>query len=114
MPDDIVLIGPVRAGKSTLGKLLADRLGLPQVSLDVLRVVYYKEIGFDEVHAQNLRKSELKNECTPGTQPRRTFVFQQLPLPSYGGGAGEGVNHSKCITPIPTLRGRTVRATYLV
>jgi len=58
MPDDIVLIGPVRAGKSTVGKLLAGRLGLPQVSLDNLRYDYYREIGFDEAHAQNLRKSE--------------------------------------------------------
>jgi adenylate kinase family enzyme len=57
MPDDIVLIGPVRAGKSTLGKLLAGKLGLPQVSLDNLRYDYYKEIGFDENHARDIRKN---------------------------------------------------------
>ncbi len=54
---DIILIGPVRAGKSTLGKLLAARLDLPQVSLDELRYGYYKEIGFDEDYARNLRKN---------------------------------------------------------
>jgi ATPase subunit of ABC transporter with duplicated ATPase domains len=51
MPADIVLIGPVRAGKSTQGKLLAKRLGLPQVSLDEVRYGYYKEIGYDENHS---------------------------------------------------------------
>lgn len=58
MPDDIVLIGPVRAGKSTQGRLLAARLGLPQVSLDELRWAYYAEIGFDPAHAAELRRQE--------------------------------------------------------
>ena len=53
---DIILIGPVRTGKSTLGKLLAEKLGLPQVSLDDLRWKYYGEIGYDEDLAQEFRK----------------------------------------------------------
>ncbi len=44
---DIVLIGPIRAGKSTVGRLLAQRLGIPQVSCDSLCRNYYQEIGFD-------------------------------------------------------------------
>ena len=55
MRTDIVLIGPVRTGKSTLGRLLAERLGLPQVSLDVLREQYYQEIGFDPILAKEIR-----------------------------------------------------------
>lgn len=53
---EIVLIGPPFAGKSTLGKLLAEELGLPQVSLDELRWSYYREIGFDGALAQELRQ----------------------------------------------------------
>ena len=34
---DIVLLGPVRAGKSTVGRLLAQRLDLPQISIDEVR-----------------------------------------------------------------------------
>ncbi len=54
---DIVLIGPVRTGKSTIGNLLAEKLGLPQVSLDKVRWEYYKEIGYDTRLAQDIRTS---------------------------------------------------------
>ncbi len=54
---DIVLIGPIGAGKSTLGKLLADRLSLPQCSMDELRYNYYKEIGYDEEFAKLKREN---------------------------------------------------------
>ena len=56
MPQDIVLIGPVRTGKSTLGRLLAEKLGLPQVSLDELRNKYFQEIGFEPLLAQEIRQ----------------------------------------------------------
>lgn len=56
MRSEIVLIGPPFAGKSTLGKLLAQALELPQVSLDKLRWGYFREIGFDDTLAQEIRQ----------------------------------------------------------
>jgi adenylate kinase family enzyme len=56
MPSDIILIGPLRAGKSTLSRLLAQKLKVPQVSLDDARWVYYKEIGYDEAFAREIRQ----------------------------------------------------------
>ena len=56
MYQDIVLIGPISAGKSTIGELLSQRLGWPQRSLDELRWDYYKEIGYDEAIAQQKRE----------------------------------------------------------
>lgn len=53
---DIILIGPVRTGKSTMGKFLSEKLGLPQVSLDSLRRKYYQEIGYEETLAQSFRR----------------------------------------------------------
>ncbi len=53
---DIILIGPVRTGKSTLGRLLAEKLSLPQVSLDSVRQKYYREIGYDEDLARSIRR----------------------------------------------------------
>jgi shikimate kinase len=55
---DIVLIGPIGAGKSTVGKLLAERLSLPQVAMDTVRFGYYKEIGYDEALADEIGRRD--------------------------------------------------------
>ena len=48
MNNDVILIGPIGAGKSTIGKLLAEKLNVPQIAMDDVRFDYYKEIGYDE------------------------------------------------------------------
>ena len=55
---EIILIGPIGAGKSTLGRLLAGKRGLPQVSLDDLRFDYFREIGYDEDFGRRLRAEQ--------------------------------------------------------
>jgi hypothetical protein len=52
--EEPILIGPIGAGKSTLGRLLAQRLGRPQVALDAVRFAYYAEIGYDPALADRL------------------------------------------------------------
>lgn len=54
MKDDIILIGPVGAGKSTLGKLVAEAKQWPNVSMDAIRDSYYIEIGYDEDNAKRM------------------------------------------------------------
>lgn len=54
----VILIGPIGTGKSTLGKLLAERLGRPQLALDEIRWTYYKEIGFDEAVQREIGERE--------------------------------------------------------
>ena len=56
MRNEILLLGPVRTGKSTLGRLLAQQLGIPQISLDEIRWQYYQEIGYDADLALTIRK----------------------------------------------------------
>ncbi len=51
----ILFIGPVRAGKSTLARLVAIELKLPHVSLDDVRRDYYREIGYDDELAKQIR-----------------------------------------------------------
>lgn len=54
----IILIGPIGAGKTTVGKLLAEKLSLPQIELDELRAKYYPEIGYDNELAKSKRELE--------------------------------------------------------
>jgi shikimate kinase len=58
MNSTIILIGPMSAGKSTIGALLAEKLACPRYSLDDLRWDYYKEIGYDESSADRIRQTE--------------------------------------------------------
>ena len=51
----ILFIGPVRAGKSTIARLVAARLKLTHVSLDDIRWQYYREIGYDDDLAKQIR-----------------------------------------------------------
>jgi adenylate kinase family enzyme len=56
LDQDIVLIGPPMAGKSTVAMLLAARLDRPQASLDVVGGPYYDELGFDHEFAGQIRE----------------------------------------------------------
>jgi shikimate kinase len=55
---EIILIGPMGAGKSTQGKLLAAALGRPQCSMDEVRWNYYREIGFDDETQREIGEKE--------------------------------------------------------
>ena len=45
--EPIILIGPLKVGKTTIGKLLAKRLSCSYVSLDNLERSYTETVGFD-------------------------------------------------------------------
>lgn len=78
MPSDIILIGPKGAGKTTIGKLLAGRLGLPQCSMDDLRFNYYKEIGYDEDLAARIRKEQGFVELYWYWKPFEAYAVERL------------------------------------
>jgi adenylate kinase family enzyme len=58
MGSSIVLIGPLCAGKSTVGRLLAEKLRLPQISMDAMPLEFFTDLGFDPRRAQRLRDTE--------------------------------------------------------
>jgi len=53
---NMILIGPLGAGKSTIGKLLGEALNLPAIELDDLRWGYYAEIGYDAERSEQIRR----------------------------------------------------------
>lgn len=55
---ELILIGPMGVGKSTLAALIAEKTGLPHCPLDKYRWEYYAEIGYDAEHAAELRKQQ--------------------------------------------------------
>ena len=58
MTSTIILIGPIGAGKTTIGHLLADTLGLPLCSIDHVRSTYYEKVGYDTTLAAQIAASD--------------------------------------------------------
>ena len=58
MISDIILLGPIGAGKSTLATLLAERLGVPRCAMDVERWPYMQEAGYDPAVADGIKKRD--------------------------------------------------------
>lgn len=54
----VILFGPIGAGKTTIARLLGQRLNVPHYDLDDLRWTYYQEIGYDHQQAIELRRTE--------------------------------------------------------
>ena len=55
---NIILIGPMNTGKSTIGKLLSQKLNIPQVSMDEIKWEYYKEIGWEADTQRQIREQQ--------------------------------------------------------
>ncbi len=54
----IILIGPMATGKTTVARLLAQRLGIVHHELDDKKWDYYNEIGYDEALAAKILSEE--------------------------------------------------------
>lgn len=53
---NLILIGPLATGKTTISKLLGEALNIPTLELDDVRWDYYAEIGYDPDYAEQLRR----------------------------------------------------------
>jgi shikimate kinase len=54
---DIILIGPLGAGKTSVGCLLAEKLNLPFCSVDNVRWAYFQKAGYDKTLASKIAAS---------------------------------------------------------
>lgn len=78
MKKDIILIGPIGVGKSTVGELLAKHLNLPQISMDDIRFEYYKEIGYDEEYAKKLKSEKGFWGIYPYWKPFEAYSVERI------------------------------------
>jgi shikimate kinase len=78
MRDEIILIGPMGAGKSTVGRIITKRLGLPRVPMDDLRFAYYEEIGYDRAYAEELRRANGFDAVIKYWKPFELHAVQRL------------------------------------
>lgn len=54
----ILLLGPLRTGKTSLARLVANSLKAPHISHDDVRQKYYSEVGYDARLARQIRAKE--------------------------------------------------------
>jgi adenylate kinase family enzyme len=94
MSSTIILIGPLGAGKTTVGQLLAEKLGLPFCSVDTVREEYYQKVGYDQALASQLAASEQGlQEVLRYSKPFEARMVEQI-LADYHGVIDFGASNS--------------------
>jgi shikimate kinase len=57
LDSNLILIGPIATGKTTVAELLGAALGIPVIELDELRWNYYPEIGYSQDKAREIHQA---------------------------------------------------------
>ncbi len=113
MYSDIVLIGPFGAGKTTIGRLLAERLGLPQVSLDDLCYGYYEEIGWNGQEAKRVYEQQGGEAFDEYTNSFEPYGVEQVLARHHDCVFDFGGSHTLYDDPVRFARVQAAFAPYL-
>lgn len=68
----------MRAGKTTVGRLLAEKLGVQQVTLDRVKRDYYAEMGFDAEHSRRLLETGGYTAALPYWKPFEIHAVERV------------------------------------
>lgn len=104
----VVLIGPAAAGKSTVGALLAERLGVPFVDLDAVAGAFYPEVGWS-VERLVARVGDVGRVAAEREwEPARAHAVERVVATAPGAVIALGAGHTSYTRP--ELRERIRRA----
>lgn len=104
----IVLIGPMKVGKSTVARLLAERLGIERNGLDKRRWKYFAEIGYDESYALRLSETEGSQSTLSYWKPFEVHAVERHLEDAHDCVIDFGAGYS--VQEDPVLRDRIRRA----
>ena len=78
MKREIVLIGPVCAGKTTLAGLVAEKIEKKQISIDQIANEFYREFGFSNDHFFELCEKHGKYQARKMRNPALLYAVEQI------------------------------------
>lgn len=99
MRDEVVLIGPVGAGKSTQGRLLSSVLGLAHHDLDALSWSYYADAGYTVEEFTRRASTEGFTTVHRWMCPARAYAVERILDDAPGGVLTFGAGHSHIEDP---------------
>ncbi|HYU34096.1 MAG TPA: AAA family ATPase [Thermoanaerobaculia bacterium] len=76
--DQIVLAGPIAAGKSTLSLAVAERLGLPCYVADSIKTWFYYERGYDAVAARRAQRQGGTEGRASANKPYDLYAVERM------------------------------------
>jgi shikimate kinase len=107
MTETIALIGPAAAGKSTLGSLVAARLGTPFVDVDEIAWPYYAQTGWDLDRLLDRIRAVGRVTAEREWEPARAHAVEHI-LADYAGAViALGAEHTSYTDPSCAQRVRT-------
>jgi shikimate kinase len=106
----IILIGPMNAGKSTLGDLLEQRLQRKRVAVDGVRWEYYAEIGFDQSEQDRIAEQDGFDGVLRYWKPFEIHAIERILAEHSGAVIDFGAGHSVYDDPQQMARIRAVLA----
>jgi shikimate kinase len=106
----IILIGPMNAGKSTLGDLLEQRLQRKRIAVDRVRWGYYAEIGFEQSEQDRIAEREGFDGVLRYWKPFEIHAIERILAEHPGAVIDFGAGHSVYDEPEQMARIRAALA----